>query len=117
MTENCGRTVEDVRLCAVADVQGGPRRVVAGDRGLVVWIAADGAPRVFADRCPHRDARLSAGHVEAGRLVCPFHLWAFDADGRHVGPDGVANPDCRVPRFACRVRDGAVWVEMDAMMS
>jgi phenylpropionate dioxygenase-like ring-hydroxylating dioxygenase large terminal subunit len=129
MNEDCGRSMDGTprpgatdepirlcatkgatRLCAIAEVRDGPRRVVVDGQGLVVWNAADGHPRVFVDRCPHRDARLSAGHVENGRLICPFHLWAFDESGRYVGPDGVADPDCAVRRFPAEIHDGAVWV-------
>ncbi|MBB2188744.1 Rieske (2Fe-2S) protein [Gluconacetobacter azotocaptans] len=101
----------EVRLCAVADARERPFRVVAAGRALVVWMAADGGPRVFADRCPHREARLSAGYVADGRLVCPFHLWVFDESGRAVGPDGAARPTCAVRRFDAHVRDGAVWID------
>ncbi|MBB2156328.1 Rieske 2Fe-2S domain-containing protein [Gluconacetobacter diazotrophicus] len=102
--------IEPTRLCVMDDIRDGPRRVVVEGEGLVVWMAADGQPRVFADRCPHRDARLSAGHVENGRLLCPFHLWAFDESGHYVGPDGVADPTCAVPGVPADVRDGAVWI-------
>ncbi|GBQ90989.1 hypothetical protein AA13595_3027 [Gluconacetobacter johannae DSM 13595] len=102
---------DGVRLCGVADARERPLRVVAGGQALVVWMGSDGGPRVFADRCPHRDARLSAGYVADGRLVCPFHLWAFDESGRAVGPDGVARPACAARRFDAHVRDGAVWID------
>ena len=36
------------------------------------------------DRCPHREAPLSAGFVEDGCLVCPYHGWKFGDDGRCV---------------------------------
>ncbi|GBQ28801.1 Rieske 2Fe-2S domain-containing protein [Gluconacetobacter sacchari] len=101
-----------VRLCATEAARAGPHRVVVDGTGLVVWLAAGGRPRVFADRCPHRDARLSAGYVEAGHLVCPFHLWAFDESGHYVGPDGVAVPECAVARFPVRECDGALWVRL-----
>ncbi|MGC1285477.1 MAG: Rieske (2Fe-2S) protein, partial [Streptosporangiaceae bacterium] len=36
----------------------------------------------FADACPHRRARLSAGSVSDGTLQCMYHGWRFAADGR-----------------------------------
>ena len=43
----------------------------------------------FADRsllaadvaCPHKGARLSAGCIRGGELVCPYHGWRFNQDG------------------------------------
>ncbi len=34
--------------------------------------------RVLDDRCPHAGASLSAGHIEEGCIICPWHHWAFD---------------------------------------
>ena len=57
-----------------------PFRVMG--RELVAWRAADGAPRVVLDRCPHRNAKLSIGHVLEGGIQCPLHGIRFDGDGR-----------------------------------
>ena len=48
---------------------------------FVAWRDADGQPRVVADRCPHRNARLSIGHVLDGGLQCALHGLRFDGDG------------------------------------
>jgi phenylpropionate dioxygenase-like ring-hydroxylating dioxygenase large terminal subunit len=43
-----------------------------------------GVVAAFADACPHRRARLSAGSVSDGTLQCPYHGWRFAPDGRCV---------------------------------
>jgi phenylpropionate dioxygenase-like ring-hydroxylating dioxygenase large terminal subunit len=43
-----------------------------------------GSVAAFADACPHRRARLSAGHVSDGTLQCMYHGWRFAGDGRCV---------------------------------
>jgi phenylpropionate dioxygenase-like ring-hydroxylating dioxygenase large terminal subunit len=49
--------------------------VIWWDRKSETWQA-------FSDRCPHRLARLSEGRIaEDGLLECPYHGWAFAADG------------------------------------
>jgi phenylpropionate dioxygenase-like ring-hydroxylating dioxygenase large terminal subunit len=53
-------------------------------RDLVAWRDGDGLPRVVVDRCPHRNARLSNGHVLEGGLQCPFHGIRFNGAGRCV---------------------------------
>ncbi len=30
------------------------------------------------NQCPHRGGPLSEGMIEAGKVVCPWHAWAFD---------------------------------------
>mgnify|MGYP003322143092 CR=1 FL=1 len=50
---------------------------------LVVWKNGDGSWSVFEDKCPHRLAPLSEGRVESdGTLLCAYHAWRFDGDGK-----------------------------------
>ncbi|MCY4192056.1 MAG: aromatic ring-hydroxylating dioxygenase subunit alpha [Rhodospirillaceae bacterium] len=65
----------------VTDVPVGIRRL--GKR-LVVWRDGDGTIQVHYDRCPHRGAKLSQGHVIDGLLTCPYHGIQFDGDGTIV---------------------------------
>jgi phenylpropionate dioxygenase-like ring-hydroxylating dioxygenase large terminal subunit len=51
------------------------------------WVLArfGGQVAAFADACPHRRARLSAGQVtDGGTLQCTYHGWRFSVDGRCV---------------------------------
>src|ERR1700751_5600229 len=43
-----------------------------------------GGIAAFADACPHRRARLSAGQISDGVLQCTYHGWRFGGDGRCV---------------------------------
>jgi nitrite reductase/ring-hydroxylating ferredoxin subunit len=54
---------------------------LAGGQPVVVWRGQDGAPRAWADRCPHRGMRLSFGFVRDNTLSCIYHGWTFGADG------------------------------------
>ncbi|MEM7566971.1 MAG: Rieske 2Fe-2S domain-containing protein [Pseudomonadota bacterium] len=58
-----------------------PVPVLVDGRELVVWRGADGAARVWVDRCPHRGMRLSFGFVRDGSLTCLYHGWRFAGDG------------------------------------
>src|SRR2546423_14318274 len=49
---------------------------------LVAWRNGKGRPNVVRDKCPHRGAKLSAGHVLAGDLQCAWHGLRFDGRGR-----------------------------------
>ena len=41
--------------------------------------------RTFANVCRHRMMRLVNGTGRAGRIVCPYHAWTYDLDGRLIG--------------------------------
>lgn len=67
------------------------------------------------DRCPHRAARLSDGHVVDGKLECLYHGWQFDHSGRCVHiPQMLA--DKAIPERACtksfevQIVQGIVWI-------
>ena len=58
----------------------------AGRLGGRGWALArfSGGIAAFADACPHRRARLSAGQIIDGILECAYHGWQFTPDGRCV---------------------------------
>jgi phenylpropionate dioxygenase-like ring-hydroxylating dioxygenase large terminal subunit len=91
------------------------RRLLGTD--LVLW-RAHGAVRVAEDRCPHRLARLSGGDVEGDSLVCAYHAWCFDGDGRAVDIPQLdahlpAPTTARLAMVRGVERYGAVWVALD----
>lgn len=58
-----------------------------GERALVIR-GKDGVVRAFLNTCRHRGSRLlegQSGHCP-GALVCPFHAWVYDLDGRLKRP-------------------------------
>ena len=66
---------------AVGEVR--PLRWLARD--LVVWRGTDGAVHVMDAYCPHMGAHLGyGGRVDGCNLVCPFHWWEYDGEGRNV---------------------------------
>jgi phenylpropionate dioxygenase-like ring-hydroxylating dioxygenase large terminal subunit len=72
-------------------------------------------PEIIAaeDRCPHRNAPLSHGRIERGRLRCPYHGWCFDGEGRCVEAPGAAGagvPQVGLRRYRARELDGWIWV-------
>ena len=88
---------------------------------LVLW-RDHGAVHAWADRCPHRGARLSLGRVlttlQGPRLECPYHGWQFAGGGRcrHVPaapdfdpPAGHAGSAMRPDESRMRSRSRAAW--------
>ncbi len=82
------------------------------------WVLArfGGAVAAFADACPHRRARLSAGRVSDGALECAYHGWRFARDGRCVDIPALGDTASIPERAALRrpaeiaERDGLVWL-------
>jgi phenylpropionate dioxygenase-like ring-hydroxylating dioxygenase large terminal subunit len=64
---------------------------------LVLFRDGTGRAAIALDRCPHRNAPLSAGRVVDGEIECGYHGWRFDATGRCT----------RVPGLESNVRPGA----------
>ncbi len=65
---------------------------------IVVWCDEDGQICVADAYCPHLGSQLgpaAGGRVCAGRLVCPFHGFEFDATGQCV-----ATPYAEPPKTA-----------------
>lgn len=82
-------------------------------RELVCFRGADGRARVFDAYCPHLGAHLGVGgRVNGDGIVCPFHGWRFDGDGRLVE---VPRLEAQVPRVSARAwdvceRNGRIFV-------
>ncbi len=44
-----------------------------------------GSVRTFSNVCRHRMMKLVDGQGRALRIVCPYHAWTYDLDGRLIG--------------------------------
>ncbi len=64
-----------------------------GNCEAIVVRGADGKIRAFHNSCRHRGSRIcSATKGSAPKLVCPYHQWTYELDGRllfarDMGPD------------------------------
>jgi Rieske 2Fe-2S family protein len=69
-----------------------------GTQSIVLARSASGI-NAFHNVCRHRGSILCAeeqGHFPRERIVCPYHAWAYDLDGRLVGtPRRMETPDFR----------------------
>jgi nitrite reductase/ring-hydroxylating ferredoxin subunit len=105
-TASTERSPTRVRVCSVAELQPGGRKIVR-HRGREVGVFnVDGAYYALANRCPHRGApiclgwvrplitcdqqRVVAVHDDANILRCPWHQWEFDMQ------TGQSNVDTRM---------------------
>ena len=54
-----------------------------GNQGLIVTRGENGI-RAFHNTCRHRGARIctaESGHFKNGRIICPYHTWAYTLEG------------------------------------
>ena len=98
-----------------AEIAGQPiARTLLGEK-IVIYRDSAGNAVAAPDRCPHRQAPLSAGSVENGVLDCCYHGWSFGGEGKCIAIPSAA-PDFPIPdnaHLACfntSIRYGLVWV-------
>ena len=99
-----------VPLCRVTETpQEGEVCEMTAAGSLFCVARVDGELVVMDNVCPHRGGPLGQGIVEQGRIVCPWHAWAFDAK------TGCASHNLKacVRRYATRIDGDTVMVELE----
>jgi phenylpropionate dioxygenase-like ring-hydroxylating dioxygenase large terminal subunit len=95
----------------------GPKSFRLMNEDIVLFLDPAGKPAALRDRCCHRTAKLSKGWMDAGRIVCGYHGWTYDRDGKVVRipqyDPAVNLSQHRVESFHCQARYGYVWVALD----
>jgi phenylpropionate dioxygenase-like ring-hydroxylating dioxygenase large terminal subunit len=78
---------------------------------VIVVRGKDLALRAFTNVCRHRGSRVVDGASGcAKKLVCPYHAWAYDLDGRLVGvPDSASYPGLDKSRHDLAPVSMEVW--------
>lgn len=71
----------------------------------------DGAVRAFHNVCRHRASQLVDGAAGcAKKLVCPYHGWTYEKDGRLSGVPGKSDyPDLAMDRLGLKPVDMEIW--------
>jgi len=88
--------------------------VIFWKRSIALYRAEDGSFHAIENRCLHRQLKLSKGNVEGCRLVCSYHGWEYEGDGRVAEiPDLFGRksvPKLAVRSYPVKVRYGLVWI-------
>ena len=91
-----------------------------GDQPAFVMRTRDGGIRAFANVCLHRMMQLLEGKGNCKRIVCPYHAWTYDIDGRLLRTQhmersaGFKAADYHLPEIRCEVWEGWIYLTLNA---
>jgi len=70
---------ELLKICSKRDLPsaGQAKEFSVGARTLCI-ANIGGVIRALDNECPHHGGPLAEGMIEDGKVVCPWHAWAFD---------------------------------------
>ena len=83
---------------------------------IVMWRSENGNINIWKDFCAHRGSPLSLGKVKNCKIVCPYHGWNFDSDGKCVHVP--AHPEQKPPSkrvilsYAAEEKYGFIWASI-----
>lgn len=81
------------------------------DTPIALFRGSDGKAAAILDRCPHRFAPLSAGHVHGDSIVCGYHGLGFNGSGVcTANPHGAISRNLSVPAYPVHELHRAVWI-------
>lgn len=86
-------------------------RKICGE-AIVFYRTSSGEPVALADRCVHRQYRLSASALDGDLLVCGYHGFTYDAEGSCVKVPGQRRVPrtARVKKYPIVEQDSFIWV-------
>ena len=98
-----------VLLCASSDLpeEGMAKELAVQGRQLCV-ARVNGEVTAMDNECPHRGGPLAEGMIEDGKIVCPWHAWAFD---RHTG-EAAHSASAKVTVYQIKLDGDEVFIEL-----
>ena len=99
------------RVCAEDEVWEGEMSFwLLPDGTPVLLVNPDGRIRAFQGMCPHQATSLADADFDGEIIVCPGHLWEFDAcTGAGVNP-----ANARLREWPTTVRSGQIFINIAA---
>ncbi|NKB75512.1 MAG: Rieske 2Fe-2S domain-containing protein [Gammaproteobacteria bacterium] len=87
---------------------------VLWEQEIAVYRGDNGDAYAVEDACLHKGVALHKGDVQGDELVCPYHGWRFDGQGRCVGipyvDDSNRLPKKCLRRYPLKERYNLIWV-------
>jgi choline monooxygenase len=80
----------------------------------------DGVIRSFANVCLHRMMRLVENRGSCSKIVCPYHAWTYDTEGKVIGAGHMGHRDpefdtkgYRLPELRTEIWQGWIYVTLN----
>ena len=91
------------------------------DQPVLVLRGRDGVIRSFSNVCLHRMMPLVEGRGSCGnKLVCPYHAWTYDTEGKVIGAGHMGGRDpafdrkqYRLPELRTEIWEGWIYVTLN----
>lgn len=86
-------------------------------KDVVIFKSKNGEISVLEDRCCHRNVKLSLGEVKDNHIVCGYHGWEYNCEGKCAKIPSLPK-EKEIPRtiqlkkYTTKVKYQAVWVWM-----
>jgi nitrite reductase (NADH) small subunit len=98
-----------VRICSESEVPSNGEVAEFTVQGRALCVAhVNGAIAVLDGVCPHEGGPLGEGIIEDGRVVCPWHVYAFDPRSGVADQD----PEVRAEVFEAKIEAGELRVKL-----
>ena len=65
-------------VAKTSDIPEGQAQLVELEGKSIALFHSGGKFRAIDNKCPHRGGPLVQGHVEDGKVTCPWHAWQFE---------------------------------------
>ncbi|RYM00486.1 aromatic ring-hydroxylating dioxygenase subunit alpha [Sporolactobacillus sp. THM7-7] len=104
--------------CPASDVNEKPIQVNIMDERVVLFRTSTGEVYAFKDLCIHRGAALSLGKIKDDKIVCPYHAWEYNTEGKCVRipqlPCGRGIPTkAKLVPYASKEAYGFIWLNLN----
>ena len=98
-----------VRLTSESNLPGPgeAKEFPCGDRDICI-ANVNGSYSAMDNICLHRGGPLGQGMVENGKIVCPWHAWAWDPKTGEAAHD----PSAKLTVYPVKIENGDVLVEI-----
>lgn len=89
-----------------------PIRRTILEQDIVLYRGEDGKPIALQNRCAHRSYPLHLGELNGDRIVCGYHGFEYDPDGRcaHVPALGAGQPRTQVQSYPVEEIGPFLWI-------
>ena len=93
-----------------------PQKATVWNKNYVVWKNETGHFNALDDVCSHKGASLSGGKVCKNHVVCPYHAYEFNSDGKLTTIPGISfqpSPIQDVSKYHVVEKNG--WVYLNTL--